>query len=359
MLLPVTIQEPRKILVRAPNWVGDIVMSLPALKGLCEKFPGAELSVLVHSHLAGLYEGVPGVNRVIGYDKKGRHGGASGLFRLAGELRQENFDLAVLWQNAFEAALIVRLAGIPQRLGYSRDARGWLLTHPVPVAHPPAIPAHESYYYLELLRRAGLLDELPAVDRVNLSPDPARVQEMQSRLAESGARDRALRVVLAPGAAYGSAKCWLPERFAEVADRLVETRDAAILLCGTPAEARLGEEIARRMKSPPISFIGKTTLPEFFALLSCANFFIGNDSGAMHLAAAAGLPQVIIFGPTDENGTAPLHPRARLVRQPTGCSPCFLRHCPIDHRCMTRVTVEEVWRTVEAALAETGKGTGE
>ncbi|MEE8200132.1 MAG: glycosyltransferase family 9 protein, partial [Candidatus Acidoferrales bacterium] len=133
----------------------------------------------------------------------------------------------------------------------------------------------------------------------------------------------------------------------------VEAYNAAVLLCGTSAEAPLGREIAARMRTEPISLIGQTSVEEFLALLPTADLFIGNDSGAMHLAAGVGLPQVIIFGPTDEAGTGPLNPRARLVRHPVSCSPCFLRHCPVDHRCMTRISVDEVWQAVEAALAPT------
>ncbi|MFQ5778995.1 MAG: glycosyltransferase family 9 protein, partial [Terriglobia bacterium] len=220
------------------------------------------------------------------------------------------------------------------------------------------IPPHETYYYLELLRRVGWLAALPVVARIPLAPAHAAVEQMRTRLwaREGAGRAARLRVVLAPGATYGSAKCWLPERYAELADRLVETYDAAVLLCGAPSEVPLGQAIAARMRAPAISLIGQTTLEEFLALLPSADLFIGNDSGAMHLAAGVGLPQVVIFGPTDELGTGPLNPRARLVKQPVSCSPCFLRRCPIDHRCMTRVSVETVWQAVEAALADPAVG---
>jgi heptosyltransferase-2 len=186
------------------------------------------------------------------------------------------------------------------------------------------------------------------------APAPDVVERMKHRLRERGldAGANRLRVVIAPGATYGSAKCWLPERYAALADRLVEAFGAAVLLCGPPAEARLGDAIAAQMKTKPVSLIGQTTLEEFVAVLATSDFFIGNDSGAMHLAAGLGLPQVCIFGPTDENGTGPLNPRARLVKQPVSCSPCFLRHCPVDHRCMTRISVDEVWQAVVAALEE-------
>jgi heptosyltransferase-2 len=350
------IHQAQKILVRVPNWVGDAVISLPALLKLRERFPAAELTVLARPTVAGVYGSVAGVDRVIDFEHQGRHRGWGGWLRLAGELRAQRFDLAVLFQNAFQAALITFLAGIPRRLGYARDARGPLLTHPIRLPRPGETPPHETYYYLELLRRAGWLDTLPVVDEVRLSPPPASVEAMRQRLRgrglELGGGSRRPLVVLAPGASYGSAKCWLPERYAAVADRLVEAFDAVVLLCGTPAEGALGEAIAARMRNQPISLVGQTALEEFLALLPTADLFLGNDSGAMHLAAGVGLPQVIIFGPTDEAGTAPLNPAARLVRHPVSCSPCFLRHCPVDHRCMTGVGVEDVWPVVEAALRQ-------
>lgn len=342
---------PFRILVRVPNWVGDAVMSLPALMKLQEKFPPAELFVLARPGVADLYRGVPGIRRVLLFRNHDRHRGLRGWIRLVRELRREQFHLAVLFQNAFQAALLTALAGIPQRVGYARDGRGPLLTHPLPVPRAGEIPAHETYYYLELLRRAGWLPSLPVVEQIRLSPDAALVERMRRVLEEEGVFQRGMRVVMAPGATYGSAKCWLPERYAALADRLVEAFDAAVLLCGTPAEARLGQEIASHMRSEPVSLIGRTSLAEFLALLPSIDLFIGNDSGAMHLAAGVGLPQVVIFGPTDEHGTGPLNARARLVKHPVECSPCFLRHCPIDHRCMTRVSVDDVWQAVEQVLA--------
>lgn len=353
MAKPIT--DARKVLVRVPNWLGDAILSLPALAEVRARFPKAEVAVLARASVAELFRTVPGVNRVLVFDHRGRHAGFSGLLRLAGELRRERFDLAVLFQNAFQAALIAFLAGIPRRLGYRRDARGPLLTHPIRLPRRGEIPPHETYYYQELLRRAGWFPALTMVEHIRLEPPPAAVDKMRARLRELGLEaDRTSRrplVVLAPGAAYGSAKCWLPERFAELADRLLERRNAAVLLCGTSAEISLGEAIASRMRARPVSLIGQTTLEEFLGLLANVDLFIGNDSGAMHLAAGLGLPQVIVFGPTDEAGTGPLNARARLVKQPVSCSPCFLRHCPVDHRCMRRVEVDAVWQEVEAALA--------
>lgn len=352
--MPEPIRDARKVLLRVPNWLGDAILSLPALSKVRERFPSAELTVLGRPGVADLYRSVPEVSRVLVFDAHGRHAGLRGLFRLAAELRREGFDLAVLFQNAFQAALLAYLSRIPRRLGYARDARGPLLTHSIPLPRRGEIPPHETYYYQELLRRAGWLSALTLVERIRLVPPEAVVEKMRQRLRElgleSGTENRRPRVVLAPGAAYGSAKCWPAERFAALADRLVEACDAAVLLCGTPAEKSLGDAITARMRARPISLIGSTSLEEFLGLLPLADLFIGNDSGAMHLAAGLGLPQVIIFGPTDEAGTGPLNTVARLVKHPVSCSPCFLRHCPVDHRCMTRVSVDAVWEQVEAAL---------
>jgi len=347
-----------KILVRVPNWVGDAVLALPALNALRTRFPDAEIVVLARPWVAELYRPhqavVSPASRILIFDHQGCHRGLAGLRRLAAELRRERFDLAVLFQNAFQAALLTAWAGIGRRVGYRRDGRGWLLTQPIAVPRAGETAPHETFYYLELLRRAGLLDTLPGVEHIRLIPDPQLVGVMEARLRTLAIGNDRLRVVLAPGAAYGSAKCWLPERYAALADRLAENFGAAILLCGTPAEAGLAERITAAMRTGAVSLVGQVSLGEYLALLATAHLFIGNDSGAMHLAAGVGLPQVILFGPTDEAGTGPVNPRARVVKHPVSCSPCFLRYCPIDHRCMTRITVDDVWQAVEAVLGSSG-----
>jgi len=347
-----------KILVRVPNWVGDAVLSLPALHALQSRFPAAETVVLARPWVAELYRAhqaaATPATRVLAFDHHGRHRGLAGLRRLAAELRRERFDLAILFQNAFQAALLAAWAGIGRRVGYRRDGRGWLLTQPIAVPRPGEIARHETFYYLELLRRAGLLETLPVVEHIRLTADPQLVAVTRARLRAAGIRDGQLRVVIAPGAAYGSAKCWLPERYAALADRLAEKLRAAILLCGTSAEAELATRIAAAMRASAVSLVGETSLGEYLALLATADLFIGNDSGAMHLAAGVGLPQVILFGPTDEAATGPINARARLVKQPVSCSPCFLRHCPVDHRCMTGISVDDAWQAVETVLTSSG-----
>jgi heptosyltransferase-2 len=337
-----------KILVRATNWVGDAVMAIPALEAIRNRWPDAEIVALAQPWVADLYRGQGCVDRVIVFDNRGRHRGFWGRERLAAELRREKFDIALLLQNAFEAAWLAWRAGIPERIGYGRDARSWLLTRAIAVPATGETPAHETYYYLELLRRAGWLAQLPLLDCITLRVPTAARRKAEERLTAAGARAGGCRIAFAPGAAYGSAKCWEPERYAALADRLIAALNADVILFGAPQESEMAARIAQAMRGRALNLAGATTIGELPALLATCRLFVGNDAGAMHVAAGVGVPVVGIFGPTDPAGTSPMTPHFTLVREPVECSPCFLRHCPIDHRCMTRVTVDRVY---EASLA--------
>lgn len=338
-----------KILVRATNWIGDAVMSIPALWAIRRRWPEAEITILARPAVAELYEGQDFANRVMSLS--GNLKNPVIAERESRKLRSERFDCAVLLQNAFSAAWLMWRAKVPERIGYARDARGLLLTRAVAVPEAGEIPAHESYYYLELLRRAGWLDEIPKVEQISLKLDPEMVARAEVRIREAGARSKT-RIALAPGASYGSAKCWLPERFAAVADALVDDFQADVILFGTSSEIEICRKIAERMRHRPVSLAGQTSMNELPALFSRCSLFLGNDSGAMHVAAAVGLPVVAVFGSTDPEGTAPVATQKILVRHAVACSPCFLRECPIDHRCMTRVPAEDVRRAAARMLEE-------
>jgi heptosyltransferase-2 len=331
-----------KILIRATNWVGDAIMALPALRAVRKRFPDAEIAIVARPYVADIYRDQEMCNELIPYDPKALHAGLSGRERLASKLRELKFDSALLLQNAFDAAWLAWRANIPERIGYARDGRSFLLTKAVPVPRHGEIPTHEKFYYLELLRRAGWLDSVPDESFIGL-----RIPEEKSRRAEeflriSGVRPGAVRIAIGAGASYGSAKCWPPSRFAEVANQLQSDADADVILFGTVAEAAVSTAITAAMRWPPIDLTGKTAIADLPALLSRCQLFIGNDSGAMHVAAAVGLPVVAIFGPTDPFGTAPVTPRSSIVQQKPYCSPCFLRRCPTDHRCMTAITADRV-----------------
>lgn len=336
-----------KILVRATNWVGDAILSIPALAAIRARWPRAEIAVLGRPWVAELYRGQGYADRLLLFDHTGRHRGVLGRRRLVSELRRERFDVGLLLQNAFEAAWIAWRAHIPVRIGYNRDARGFLLTRAVDVPRPGETAGHEAYYYLELLRRAGWVERFEKVEQIELRVDPAARDAAETVLGRAGARRDAFRIAIAPGAAYGSAKCWPPERYAVLADRLIAEFDGDVILFGTVAETEVVRRILAAMCRRAVNLVGQTSIGELAACFSLCHLFIGNDSGAMHVAAAAGLPVVGIFGPSDPAGTAPVTPRFSLVRQPVSCSPCFLRHCPVDHRCMTRIAVDAVYAAAQ------------
>ena len=339
-----------KVLVRATNWVGDAIMSLPAVRAIHNR-PDTDVSVLARPHVADIYRDQNVAEELLEYDIGGKHTGLTGREHLASMLRAQKFDIAILLQNAFDAAWLAWRAGIPQRIGYARDGRSMLLTNAVPAPKPGEIPAHEKYYYLELLRRAGWIDSIPEEPFIKLFVSESNRSRAAQTLAAAGARPYALRIAIGAGAAYGSAKCWPPMRFAELANRLQSHWDADVTLFGAASETAVSCAIASEMRQPPIDLTGKTAIADLPALLSQCHVFIGNDSGAMHIAAAVGLPTIGIFGPTDPFGTAPATPRSTIVRHQPYCSPCFLRRCPIDHRCMTHITPGEVETAVDPWLS--------
>ena len=331
-----------KLLIRATNWVGDAILALQALHAVRARFADGEIAILARPYVADLYREQHICDRLIVYDVRWEHSGFSGRERLARGLRAERFDAALLLQNAFDAAWIAWRAGIPKRMGYARDGRGVLLSEAVKVPRKGEIPPHEKFYYLELLRRIGWIEALPEVAFIQLSVSDERRRKGAEILLGAGARPNALWIALGAWAAYDAARCWAPERFAEAANRLAEQADADVVLFGTAAEAEVCRAIAAKLRRPAIDLTGKTTIAELPGALSQCHLFIGNDSGAMHVAAAVGLPVVGIFGPTDPHGTSAVTPRFTMVREKAYCSPCFLRRCPIDHRCMTRIAPETV-----------------
>ena len=329
-----------KILIRATNWVGDAIISIPALEAVRTKWPQAEIAIFARPWVADLYHGQPFADRIISNASSARNPFA--IEKFASALRREKFDCALLLQNAFSAAWLAWRSGIPERIGYARDGRSALLTRAIHVPQANEVLPHETYYYLELLKRAGWLTELPEIKEIKLQVSQAAAEKAEMALQSAGVRRNSLRIAIAPGAAFGSAKCWLPERFAAVADGLIDDFGADVILFGTASEIDVSQQISSQMRHRPVNVTGQTPIGELPALFSRCNLFIGNDSGAMHVAAAVGLPVVAVFGSTDPNGTAPVTTLRTLVRHPVHCSPCFLRECPIDHRCMVRIETADV-----------------
>jgi heptosyltransferase II len=318
-----------RLMVRATNWLGDAVMSLPAIRAVRQIFPHAHVVLVARPWVADLYSRESSIDRVILYPATS---GLRAKRAFAARLRAEHFDAAILLQNAFDAALMAWLADIPVRIGYNRDARGLLLTHAIRVPEPGDIPRHERFYYLELLRRAGLIERFPSSDAIRMEGVDAARQAGAERLAAKGIATPAIGI--SPGAAYGNAKRWLPEHFAAV------TRSfplASFLIFGSASERELCQSVADQIPNSH-NFASETSLREFIDLAAACRLFLTNDSGAMHVASALGVPTVAVFGATDDTTTGPTGPLARVVRAHAECSPCLLRECPIDHRCMTAVT---------------------
>ncbi|HEX4771259.1 MAG TPA: lipopolysaccharide heptosyltransferase II [Bryobacteraceae bacterium] len=333
----------QRILVRATNWVGDAVMCVPALQALREQFPSAQIVILARPWVAALYRREKFCDELIAYDAPCGWRGIRAKWRIARDLRRRKFDCAILLQNAFEAAAIVRAAFIPARIGYDRDARGWLLTHPVRVPRPGEIPRHQRFYYLELFKRAGLIEQYSFDSPIQLSGAAEMAESGRTRFANRRITGPVIGV--SPGAAYGGAKRWLPERFAESAVSVAKRIGATIAIFGSDAERDVCDAVFHHVDASGqacINFAGATSLAEFIELAAACELYLTNDSGPMHIASALGVPTTVIFGATDEEATGPTGPRSQVVREPVECSRCLLRECPIDHRCMTRVSAQRV-----------------
>jgi heptosyltransferase-2 len=286
------------------------------------------------------------VDHLVCYDGKGRHGGGLGKLRLSKELRKGRYDLAILFQNAFEAALITFLAGIPKRLGYNTDGRHLLLTHPVRL-DPALKQVHETRYYLGILEVAGLATD---GKRLTLVVSDRERSWARDTLRQRGPGGQRPIVGVSPGATFGSAKRWYPDRFAALCDRIYRFSKAHIVILGASGERAIGNEVARLMKSPSTNFCGVTDLRQAMALIERCQLFLTNDSGLMHVAAALDIPLIAVFGSTNPVTTGPCGSKSYIVRVPVACSPCLKTECPTDHRCMKEITVDMVLNVVRKLL---------
>jgi heptosyltransferase-2 len=317
----------------------------PALHALRQGFPQARIVLLAKPSVAELFQGHPSIDEIILYCNPGIHAGIGGKWRLAKSLRARQFDLAVLFQNAFEAALITALAGIPRRYGYPTDGRRWLLTDRV-VQNANIRRRHQVEYYLELLRPMGFPVH-PQAPILYTSPEEDC--HGTARLETLGVSCGQPIIGLNPGSTYGTAKRWLPQRYAEVVERLAMEHNAHVLIFGGRGEELLGDDIASMLTVPHTVLSGRTTVRELMALMKQCRLLLTNDAGPMHIAGALGVPVVAVFGPTNPQTTGPAGTNYELIRQPVECSPCLLRECPIDHRCMLKIQSQEVY---EAAVRQ-------
>ncbi|MEX0885073.1 MAG: lipopolysaccharide heptosyltransferase II [Phycisphaeraceae bacterium] len=336
--------HPQRLLVVMPTWLGDCVMATPTLAALRGLYPQARITALLRDSIAPVLAGLPSVDATIGMNpgpRTGRRGDGDGggrLLPLARRLRRERFDLAVLLPNSFRTGLMVRLAGIPRRVGYGRDGRSLLLTDALIPRHEGSyIPVPTREYYLGLVRYLGAREVDPTMHLVVREADDRAATGL---LADAGLDpgDGRPLVLLNPGAAFGAAKMWPPARFAAVADRCAGELGAVVALIGAPSERPVLAAVKAAARTPlldlPAYGLDLATLK---AVIARARVLVTNDTGPRHVAAALDTPVVTIFGPTDPAWTEIGYARERIVRVDVPCGPCQLKVCPLDHRCMTRV----------------------
>jgi heptosyltransferase-2 len=316
------------LVVRSPNWLGDAVMALSAVRNLKTLAGHEPLTVAAPEKLAALWQACPFVDQVLSLPQP------KSIRAVSGQLRAGKFGTALLLPNSLRSALEAFLAGIPRRVGYARGFRGFFLTRTVPVPARNPVRLHQKFYYLDLAATLGAPadDSFPALRKSSTIPSASPPQ-----------------IAICPGAEYGPAKRWPIENFVAVAKQLIEKRGARVVILGAPGDAALAAELAAQVPGAE-NRAGQTTLGEFMAALESSRLVVCNDSGAMHLASALGVPTAAIFGSTEPALTGPLGSRTTVLRHHVPCSPCFLRECPIDFACMRSLTPERILGAAEKLL---------
>ncbi len=337
---------PERILVVLPNWVGDVVLATPTLAAIRRHFSKARITFLMRGYVADVVAG-GGWND----DQLLWPAGIAGAWQVAATLRARRVDLALLLTNSFKAAAAIWAGGAARRVGYSRDGRGWLLTDRLSPQRREGefVPVSMLPYYAEIARRVGCTVDVLAPQLVCTAQDEAAAAELRRRHGLSANSPYALIV---PGAAFGAAKCWLPERFAEVCDQLAVQRDLRCVLAGAPGEMPLLRKIQEGCRARPLLFDRPgTTLGSLKPLVRDAALLICNDTGPRHYGSAFNVPTVTIFGPTDPVWTESEYAGEITLQARVECGPCQLPRCPLDHRCMRAISAEHVMQSVDELLA--------
>lgn len=347
-------EEIERVVVRGTNWVGDAVMTVPALRELRRVLPGAHITLATRSWAEGLFSDADFLDDLLIYDRGPRD--LRAVARQTREWRRQRFDLALLFQNAFEAALIASAARVPLRVGYRTEGRRPLLTHSFPVPDWRG-RRHEVFYYLNLVAELerllyGSAELEKREPQLALNVSEARKARAREFLSSKGLRVGRPIVALCPGSTNSRAKRWPARQYAALADRFISEADANVLLVGSPDEIEVSREVAGQMNGDPCMLTGQTDLAQAVAILSLVDVLVTNDTGPAHIAAALNRPTLVIFGPTDPRTTRPFSPSAAIIRHPPECAPCMLRDCPIDHRCMTAISSDEVFERASALMKE-------
>lgn len=338
--------SPKKILVRMPNWLGDLVMATPVIEALAQKFPEAKITVMCLSHFCDIFKHDPHVDEVLPVSKSSGWLRNSNSASVVEDIQKGKFDLGVLTTNSFSSAYLFWRGKVKQRVGFTKDFRRFLLTDPVPKNQPETM--HQVLQYQELLKPLGIPNR-------GLEPKLYVTEEeklqAKSILANYGVKKDSMIIGINPGAAYGSAKCWPPERFKKLARELTGNKNLFVAFFGDKGGKKTVNEICEGLGSQVINLAGGTTIRQLIAMISVCDIFLSNDSGPMHVASALQIPLVAIFGSTSDVKTGPFK-KAAVIHKHVPCSPCYKRVCPIDFRCMTRINVEEVYSEIEKFIGE-------
>ena len=343
-----------RTLVRATNWVGDVVMSLPAVRALRAADPNGTVAILARPWVAELYRLLPEIDEVVVDGAKGGAADASTSEHVVSEIRAARFDRAVIFPTSFRAALVLARAGVPERIGYRGEWRGALLTKAI--RRGLAAGTHQVWKHLRLAEAAGAA--IPGAPDVSWPVSAAVREAARARLAEAGWKGGTFAAAHVASFAH-AAKRWELGRFAAVFDELAARRGLPVVLLGSAGERSVNREAAGLAKQARVfDLSGATSLPEALGVLAEAAFFLGNDSGLAHLAGAAGTPSVVVFGPTDPEATRPWDGARRdgrpvrqaLVRRRTLCAPCRFAVCPIDHACMEGVTPANALAAIDSVF---------
>lgn len=338
------------IAVRAPNWVGDAVMSVAALRELRRLFPNSHITVVSKPGTAEVFGGADYIDDVLVY----KRAGLKSFFDQVHAWKQREFDLAVLFQNAFEAAAMSFMARVPLRVGYATERRAFLLGHAVPVPGWKS-ERHEIFYYLNLVAELERLltgsTVEPSTPDFGISVSDNQKRQARKLLQERKAETTKPLVLLCPGSVNSRAKRWPVERYAALSDQFSDT-GATVALIGAPSELDVSQAVAAKARRPPLVLTGETSVSEVIGLISIADVLITNDTGPAHIGAAVGTPTLVIFGPTNPLTTRPFGPAGEIIRHPPECAPCMLRDCPIDHRCMTAIAPEEVFDRAQRVMRQ-------
>jgi heptosyltransferase-2 len=341
--------EIKKVVVRGTNWVGDAVMTVPALRELRRILPAAHITLFTPAGTKGIFTDADFIDEILAFEKD-----EAGVWRQGKTLRGEDFDLAVLFTNSFSSAAAAKLGSAKYRLGYANEGRGFLLTHSLNIPEWRD-ERHEIFYYLNiaaeleilLCGETGVWENTP---RFELAVSDERKDAARRILSGAGCDLSKKTIALCPGSTNSRAKRWLPESYAALADKFAQELDANVLLTGAPEELEISRQVFELARFKPIMLTGKTSLSEAAAVLSVCDLLVSNDTGPAHISAALGRPTVVIFGPTNPKTTRPFPANAGIIRKEVECSPCMLRDCPIDHRCMTRISVDEVFTLCQSKM---------